>query len=250
MDDLLRWLTRLHDESTMTGWDFGKLDGRLDADDPPWDFDAEVRAALRDATEAVDVGTGGGERLIAHLVAVGDDRGRVRATEGWPENVPVARANLASHGIEVLAYDPEAGERFPLPDASVDLLIARHEAVDAPEFARVLRPGGRLLTQQVDGRDAQELREWFGGESLYPEVELGAMTADLAAAGFVIDAADDWTGRIRFRDVGTLVEYIAMVPWDVPDFSIAEAADQLHRLAEIRPIEVTQRRFRITATQP
>jgi len=233
----------------MSGWDFAAFDGRLDADDPPWDFDDEVRAALRSSKNAVDVGTGGGERLLTHLAAIGDRHGTIIATEGWEDNQPLARDALAPHGIEVLSYDPECGERLPLPNASQDLLLNRHEAVDAGEFARVLRPGGRLLTQQVDGRDGEQLRAWFGGDGLYDHVTLDNLTAELSTAGFRIDRADDWIGRMRFRDIGTLVEYLAMVPWDVPDFEVRDHEDQLHALAALRPIEITQRRFRIIATR-
>jgi SAM-dependent methyltransferase len=232
----------------MSGWDFAALDGRLDCDDPPWDFDDEVRTALRSSQYAVDIGTGGGERLLTHLAAIGDHHGTIIATEGWEENQPLARAALAPHGVDVLSYDPELGERLPLPDSTQDLLLNRHEAVDAAEFARVLRPGGRLFTQQVDGRDGEQLRAWFGGEGLYDHVTLENLAAALTAAGFRIDRADDWTGAMRFRDVGTLVEYLGMVPWDVPGFTVREHEEQLHALAAVRPIEVSQRRFRIIAT--
>ncbi|WP_433676494.1 class I SAM-dependent methyltransferase [Microbacterium gorillae] len=246
---LIPWLAELHRRSVMSGWDFAALDGRLESEDPPWDFDDEVRDALRASEHAVDIGTGGGERLLTHLAAIGDQHGVVTATEGWEDNQPIARAALTPHGIDVLAYDPELRERLPLPDASQDLVLNRHEAVDAAEIARVLRPGGRLFTQQVDGRDGERLREWFGGAGLYDHVTMENLTAEIADAGFRIDRADDWIGAMRFRDIGTLVEYLAMVPWDVPDFDVHEHEEQLHALAAMRPIEIPQRRFRIIATR-
>lgn len=232
----------------MVGWDFSSLDGRVEADHTPWDFDTEARTALESATHAVDVGTGGGERLITHLQAI-TKRPHIVATEGWADNLPIARAALEPHGVEVLRYDPEFGDEMPLDDASIDLLLNRHEAVDAAEFARVVRPGGRLLTQQVAGDDAHELRAWFGGDAAYPEVTAPNIVAQLEQCGFTIDQVDDWTGVLRFRDVATLVEYMALVPWDVEDFDIDEAADALRALAEIRPIGISQRRFRIIATR-
>lgn len=248
-DDLIEWLARLHERSAMSGWDFSSFGDRLDADEVPWDFDDEVRTALRSVARAADIGTGGGERLAAHLTAIGHPRATVVATEGWAENLPIARAALTPHGVEVLAYDPEMRERLPLDDVSQDLLVNRHEAVDAAEFARVLRPGGRLLTQQVDGRDAAQLREWFEVEGLYDHVTPDRMVAELVGEGFRIDDLAEWTGSMRFRDVGTLVEYLAAVPWDVPGFAPREHVEQLHRLAGLRPIEVDQRRFRIAATR-
>lgn len=40
-----------------------------------------------------------------------------------------------------------------------------------------------------------------------------------------------------------------MVPWDVPDFSVREHAGELRRLADLRAIVASQRRFRIVATR-
>lgn len=249
-DDLIAWLERIHREAHMRGWDFSVLDGRLSTDDPPWDFAGTVRTALITASTAVDVGTGGGEVLGDLVATLGDARPRLWATEGWPPNQPIARERLEPLGVTVLDYDPEVGGRMPLDDESMGLVIVRHEAIDAAEFARVLRPGGVLLTQQVDGRDAEELRAWFGGESLFDTVTLPHTAAVLADAGLTIEEAEEWTGEMRFRDVATLVEYIAMVPWDVPDFEVRHHADALRTLADRRPIVMSQRRFRIRAVKP
>ena len=58
-----RWAW-IHDTASMTGWDFGPLDGRLIADDPPWDFDQICLDELAESSSCLDMGTGGGERLI------------------------------------------------------------------------------------------------------------------------------------------------------------------------------------------
>lgn len=234
----------------MVGWDFSRLDGRLRSDDPPWDFEADCVNALAAASVAVDLGTGGGERLtriIERMPSVSDVR--VLATEGWEPNVDLARGRLAALGVEVLRYDAEAGDAMPFGDASVDLVMARHESIDAREVVRVLSPGGVLLTQQVHGLDAQELRDWFSGEQQYPDVTLDRMVDDLRRAGMRVDLAEEWSGSMVFDDTRALVEYMALVPWDVPDFDPRAQTDRLLDLERTRPIRVTQRRFRIHATK-
>ena len=52
-------------ERPVEGWDFSHLDGRMDQDQPPWDFDTMSRAALESAAHVLDMGTGGGEQLPA-----------------------------------------------------------------------------------------------------------------------------------------------------------------------------------------
>ena len=141
-DALARW-HRAHAAASMVGWDFSRLDGRMTADEPWWDFERDCRKALATSSSALDLGTGGGERLI-QLLEQTPERGVVHATEGWAPNVEVARANLAPLGVEVRPYDAEAGDRLPYDDGSMDLVMTRHEAIDPAEVARVLTPGGRL----------------------------------------------------------------------------------------------------------
>ncbi len=43
--DILENLRQAYDRTSMVGWDFSVLDGRMTADDPWWDFEADC---LRD----------------------------------------------------------------------------------------------------------------------------------------------------------------------------------------------------------
>ncbi len=235
----------------MRGWDFSVLEGRMEADDPPWDFEADCLAALRTTRRAADLGTGGGERVLRLLDRLPEqERPALTATEGWGPNVPVATENLAAVGVPVLAYDAESGDRLPFEDASLDLVMCRHEAVDLAEVARVLAPGGVLLDQQVDGREAAQLREWFGGQMQYPHVRLDVDRQAAAAAGLVVDVAQEWAGAMTFADVEALVVYLGLVPWDVPDFRVDDHVQTLRRLAEQGAIGLTQRRYRLYAHRP
>lgn len=102
----------------------------------------------------------------------------------------------------------------------------------------------------MDGRDAEEIHEWFDAGFAYPEVTAERFVADLEAAGMRIDQADEWSGQMRFTDVEALVIYLGYVPWDAPGFSVDEHLERLSELAANPGITVTQRRFRIHATKP
>ncbi|MDQ2849424.1 MAG: class I SAM-dependent methyltransferase [Actinomycetota bacterium] len=248
---LLERLSAAHENATMVGWDFSSLDGRLRADEPPWDFEDMCRSAWAGAGSVLDLGTGGGERLLALLDRTQDQwLCRVDATEGWAPNVSVARQALAPVGVNLVEYDSESGQAMPFQAHSFDVVMARHESYDAVDVARVLRPAGRFLTQQVHGLDAQELRTWFGGQPGYPEVTLEHHVAAAVAAGLVIDGQGQWHGQMVFTDAEALVQYLGMVPWDVPDFSVGAHLEKLSELDTNRPIVVTQRRFWLTAHKP
>jgi SAM-dependent methyltransferase len=235
-------LWRCEHQRPVKGWDFAELRGRYVEQQPPWSYDGLARSVLAGARSALDMGTGGGEALLR---LVGVLPGDTVATEGWPPNVPVARRNLSPQGIEVMEYDAERDESMPFEDDRFDVVLNRHEAYRASEVHRILRPGGRFLTQQVDGRDFEETQAIFGGHSGWPHITLTNLRAEAAEAGLDVEEAREWRGTATFADVAALVRYFAMVPWEVPDdFAVDRYAQQLLELHHSRsPLQFTQRRF-------
>src|SRR5262249_29304769 len=151
------------------GWDFSYLHGRCHEDQPPWSYERIVRDLLRDADSVLDLGTGGGEKLLEFRDVLPPN---TVATEGYAPNVPVARANLEPQGIRVVEYNIDEESRMPFDDASFGLIHSRHEAYDAREIARILKPGSIFLTQQVDGRELDDFLAVFGQHSGYLHVNL------------------------------------------------------------------------------
>lgn len=240
------------------GWDFSFLAGRVSESAPPWDFEELCRDAMRGARSALDLGTGGGERLLALLAdlptAVRPDD--LAATEGWPPNLPVATETLAPHGIDVLDHDADAGRALPFPDGRLELIMDRHESYRADDVLRVLAPGGVFLTQQVGGDDFAEIHDALGHPHPYPEHTLERHRTGLAAAGFEIIRAEQWYGPSVFDTVTTLLEYFSQVPWDLPDdFTVAEHRDillDLHRNGTdgTGTLRFTNSRFVLIARKP
>jgi len=116
---------------------------------------AAVRWALEPASgpRVLDLGAGTG-KLTAVLVALGAD---VIAVEPDPamlaelrRALPAARALPAVRALSAVRALPGSAEAIPLPDASVDAVLAGHAlhwfdmAIAGPEIARVLVPGGIL----------------------------------------------------------------------------------------------------------
>lgn len=229
------------------GWDFSYLDGRYHEETPPWSYDDRVRALLPGAASLLDMGTGGGEKLLEFrdLFPV-----RTVATEGYPPNIPVATANLSPHGVQVVSYDSELDKRMPFDDESFHVILNRHEAYAAEEIARVLAPNGVFCTQQVDGRDLEDLHSVFGVPTAYPHVTLGNFQRELEGAGLRIQSALDWQGTATFADVGALVYYLYAVPWEAPpDFSVRRYKDELLALHRRPVLEFTIRRFLVQAVK-
>lgn len=239
-----RW--KAEEQQPFQGWDFSYLRERYHEERPPWSYEDMVRALLPAADSVLDMGTGGGEKLLEFAAALPR---RTVATEGYAPNVAVARASLEPHGIQVVEYDSEADRRMPFDDNSFALVINRHEAYDAVEVARILRPGGHFLTQQVDGREEGDFLAPFGLVSQYLHVNLHDFRQDLESAGLTIESAGDWVGQSVFGDVGALVYFLHAAPWSAPpDFSVERYGDVLLRLnRERQSLTFTIRRFYILA---
>ncbi|MEV0823079.1 class I SAM-dependent methyltransferase [Nonomuraea rubra] len=233
-------------EATATpfeGWDFSLLRGRVtDEGEPPWDYEHLAREHLRTATSLLDLGTGGGE-LLSGLAPLPP---RTVATEGYAPNLPIARARLEPLGVEVA----EATHAFP--DASFDLVLNRHAPYDPAEVRRLLAPGGRYLTQQVSGRDLEELNASLGGPP-HPD-RAWNLAAATAALGLKIVWSEEASFTTTFHDIGALVLFLRAVSWQVPGFEVAAYEDRLRALHEDlargRPLRATARRFALLAVAP
>jgi SAM-dependent methyltransferase len=140
----------------ITGWEFAWLDGRAVGSDPSWSYPELARPLLRHADSLLDLDTGGGELLVelaplpAHTVAV----------ESWAPNVPVARDRLTRFGVSVVTELPGEENEF-------DVVLSRHGRLPAEDIARLLRPGGTLLSQQVGSDDLKDLNAELGAPPPY-----------------------------------------------------------------------------------
>lgn len=201
----------------MTGWDWGAFAGRYVEAPPPWDYREAVRARLPGARSLLDMGTGGGE-LLSELAPLPPE---TWATEGYAPNLPVAQARLAPLGVRVVAVG--ADDRLPLADGRFDLVINRHESFDAAEVRRVLRPGGVFVTQQVGGRDNWELNEALQEQVAmsYEEWDAAHVAGLLRGAGLEVLEQREAVTAGRFLDIGAVVMYLGVTPWQVPGFSVA-----------------------------
>lgn len=253
--DQLLDLWRAEEGEQPQGWDFSALDARMRTDPPPWDLDTEYRTALRGAQSVLDMGTGGGELLLRFRTDLPED---VTATEGWEPNIPVARKALGAYGIQVVAFgapdDAPESVPMPFPDARFEVVLNRHESYGPREVARVLVPGGVLVTQQVGSGELVELHDLLGSAPPDLEVTYDRFVREAEDAGLAIEAGESSDAYYRFIDVAALVAYLRCVPWEIPeDFSVDRYRDALlalHERAAGGEICLRRRRFWFRARKP
>jgi len=213
-------------EAPLLGWDFPYLAGRKTDILLPWDYAEIVRSEMNHADSMLDLGTGGGE-FLASLTPFPT---RTWATEGYPLNVGPAKWRLEPLGVHVLDTTTDPGNRhLPFPDGEFDLITDRHDEFVAPELFRLLRPGGRFITQQCGGYGEAGLIEWFMGRNTPAPMDwaVGVAVNQLKETGFRVMNQQEAYPEYSFLDVGAVVYDLRTRPWMVPDFSVQKYQDRL-----------------------
>lgn len=220
-------------EWKFSGWDFTHLRGRLVEEPAPWHFSDIVRKLLPSAKSLLDMGTGGGE-LLSTLHPLPPDS---YATEGYPPNVPIAGDRLRKLGVEVVQtycddnyVTPQRGG-MPFRDSSIDLVVNRHESFKASEVFRILKPGGTFITQQVGSNLKRELNDFLGAPAQSnPEWDLKVASKQIENASFAIEEGQEAETKAVFMDIGAVVCYLRIAPWQIDDFDVLKYESKLRKL--------------------
>lgn len=144
-------------EATVTprrGWDFSRM--QTEREPVPWDYMEVVPNYLTPRDTVLDIGTGGGEKLLA----LSQHFGRGVGVDPDPEMIQAARENGA--GQAKVTFEAMAAEALAFPDASFEVVLDRHAPIDVSEVVRVLKPGGYFVTQQVGTQNMGNICEEFG----------------------------------------------------------------------------------------
>jgi SAM-dependent methyltransferase len=238
----------------MSGWDFSSLEGRWIEEMPPWDFKAIITMEISASDSLLDIGTGGGEFLssLAPLLPK-----HVYCTEGYRPNVSVARDNLRSLGVEVICTYCDDNDilnqrgALPFKVNSLDLVIDRHESFKASEVFRVLKSGGRFLTQQVGSSNLAELNAHLGDCEEGSNWNLKECKRQIQAAGFDVLEAREARLNSYFKDIGALTCFLLSAPWQVEGFTIdvylQKLAELHNKIEKEGPLKATATRFYVKA---
>lgn len=249
-DPLFERLLAEGEAAPVDGWDFSWFDGRASEQRPSWGYASLMGRRMAAATAALDLQTGGGE-VLAGIPSVPPV---LCATESWPPNVRIARAHLAPLGASVVRATD--GHPLPFRSGSFDLVVSRHPTVVLwDEIARVLRPGGRYLSQQIGIGSNRQLYEFLMGPQPHPDGD-GTERAlrQLTAAGLVADDLRHESLEVRFDDLAAVVVFLRKVIWTVPDFSVrryrTRLADLHEQIQRTGPFVSHSQRVLVEAVKP
>ncbi|MFC2007416.1 methyltransferase domain-containing protein [Chloroflexota bacterium] len=236
------------EEITFSGWNFSHLMGRMILEQTPWSYSKLAIDLMHKYSSVIDMGTGGGEWILQHRKYWPE---KVVATEGYTQNFKLASERLSPLGVKVIDFDQSVDSLMPFDDNEFGLAINRHSAFNCEEVSRIMVRGGTFLTEQIHGLFAHELLSAFDNKPQFPEATLEFYVPELVNAGFAIVNKQDWSGKLKFTDVGAIVYYLKAVPWLVPGFSVDTHLDHLiaiqRKLEDGNDLVFTAREYMIEA---
>jgi SAM-dependent methyltransferase len=208
------------------GWDFSRM--TTEREPVPWDYLDVVSRYLQPMHTVLDIGTGGGERLLSladHFhSAVGVDPDPAMVQAAREHGRPASHVTFLTMGAEQLELD----------DDSFDVVLTRHAPIHVPELDRVTKPGGLFICQGVGAHNMSNIREAFetGSGTRYEE-EGQAVIADLVARDWRILATASYDVQYWVKDVPSLIFWFKAIAGanEVPaDFSVSRHADVINSL--------------------
>jgi SAM-dependent methyltransferase len=233
-----------------SGWDFTSFGDRWKTAEPSWNYPAIVRSHMQGISSMLDLDTGGGE-LFSSFAPFPPS---TWATESFPPNIPIARNRLEPLGVRVISDYTDAS--IPLPDASLDLVIDRHGSYSERELMRLLKPGGIFLTEQVGGKNDIRFNELLQDkvefEYFFWTKEL--ITQQLKTVGFELLSVQEEFPLAEFADIGMVVFYLRIIPWQIAGFSVEKYQDKLFSMHQDilahGPLQVYDHRILVESRKP
>lgn len=162
-------------------WDFSQIKYSVEQE-KDWDFYNKIKENSNLNSICLDLGTGGGEKLLKYYPRVGN----VIGTDFSKEMIETANKNLKNSNKENVKFAVMNNLQIEFEDETFDIISARHTIINAKEIYRCLKPNGVLIIEGVDKNDCLELKDLFGrGQAYNDEISISKKDYnDLREAGF------------------------------------------------------------------
>lgn len=224
-----------------SGWDFSRV--QSERDPAPWDYAEIVRPYLHLEDRVLDIGTGGGERLLELATRFGKGVG----IDFDPEMIRVAQENAYNQPAAHISFELMDARSLQFSEESFDVVLNRHAPTEVAEIVRVLRPGGVFVTQQIGRRSTRNICSVFGFDPTveWPEdfhdVHLRAQA--FLEAGCEVVAHGEYDVGYRFLDIESLVFWLKAVPMPFdPDLHWRQVRQVIARYGTPRGVETNEHR--------
>ncbi len=138
-------------------WDFSKFEIEVESL-TNWDLYDELRKVTNATSRVLDLGTGGGEKVIEFF----PDCAEILGTDFSEAMIETAKKNLEKSGRKNISFRLMDNLAMDVPDDYYDVVVARNTVTDPAQIIKCLKPGGYLLVHGVDKDDCWNLKMLFG----------------------------------------------------------------------------------------
>lgn len=162
-------------------WDFSDIKCKTEKL-TNWDFYEKIKENTNEKSLCLDLGTGGGEKVLKRYTNVG----MIIATDFSKEMIKTAKENAKNYPNKNVKFVQMNNLNMKFPEGIFDLISARHTIINAQQIYNVLNEKGTLVIEGVDKKDCWELKQIFGrGQAYNDEISISEKDYnDIKGAGF------------------------------------------------------------------
>ena len=212
------------------GWNFNKIFERVKTIGKKWNFLETVKTFLKKETILLDIGTGGGEKLLQIAKFVKKAYG-IDISKGM---IITAKKNLSESKTSNVEFKLADANKLPFPKDYFDVITCKHAPFSVKELFRVLKPNGIFITQQVGEKDKQNIKDIFGrGQSFGGKsgTSMNRYIKELEQFKFKIIKKETYNATQYFESMKDIIFLLKNTPI-IPHFNIEKDKKYLQELEE------------------
>lgn len=138
-------------------WDFSQINYVTESY-TNWELYDELKKLTTKESKILDLGTGGGEKLLEFFPECQE----ILGTDYSKEMIKTAKKNLKKSGKKNIRFEIMDNLNMTTPNDYFDVVVSRHTVIDANQIYQTLKKGGHLLLRGVDKLDCWSLKLLYG----------------------------------------------------------------------------------------
>lgn len=159
-------MTELEFYQKIKDWDFSKIN-YISESLTSWDMYEELNNIAFKDSKILDLGTGGGEKVLKYFPECKE----ILGTDFSGEMINTANDNLKKSGRENITFKVMDNLNMTTSDDYFDIVVARHTCVDAKQIYKTLKKDGRLILRGVDKLDCWNLKLMFNKGQAFNDIK-------------------------------------------------------------------------------
>lgn len=167
--------------SEIGNWDFSQIKYQKEIL-TDWNFYEKIKEYTNEKSLCLDIGTGGGEKVLKEYPNVG----MIIAADFSKEMIKTANENMRVYTARNVRFCEMDNNDMKFPKGIFDLVSARHTVINAKQIYDCLVDEGTLVIEGIDKEDCKEIKELFRrGQGYNDEIAISEKDYnDLKSAGF------------------------------------------------------------------